>query len=195
LFFLIELNLKEMNEMTTPRPVYHDSNILIEAFGVFEDNIEAWCQRNNHTFEDRHRNDALDIFTQYRDGFDIAHHLVRYNWAPDAALVKIFEAAYDYAKSEEWKYVREWAMKEGIRFEPKKGNNIQISHKGQLVNGIVIDILNSEARGWVEVVNTGEVVAVNAEEVVKIVSHGDGRVKKPTPVDPNSGGSPMAMVA
>lgn len=177
----------------TSRPVYYDTHILSAAYMYFEDEVEKWCNKNNHCYESNDEKIVKSIFVLRVDGFAVAQELSRnFNWIPNTEIVNIFEKAYNYAKNITPGFVREWVMKEGVRLNAKKGNNILVRHKGQNVNAIIIDTLDTEARCFAEIINTSELVSVFAEEIVKVVSRGDGRMK-PTPVDPNSGGSPMAM--
>lgn len=183
-----------------PRPRENDPDVMAAAVEHVLDGIQAWADANGIVNTDElggnHEFKALMTIAVMEsvDGYGAARYVdTMFDWPADTALVKLLDAAYRTAPLVLPDFVKRWVMATGTRFPAKKGNSVKVRIGDAEFSGVVTDILESEARGWVEVLNAkvkGKVIAINSEEVIKVTSTGDGRM--PTPPSTPTGGTPVA---
>jgi hypothetical protein len=129
------------------------------------------------------------------DGYTAGRYLDEmYDWPVDSVLVRVLDRCYATMPMLVPQLVREWVMAHAIRFPAKKGNGVKVRIGDAEFSCVVTDVHPTEARGWGEVLNAkvkGKVIAVDAEDIVKVTSTGDGTA--PTPPNHPTGGTPGAL--
>lgn len=180
------------------RPLHTDLAILHDALQSHIELLLDWVKNSQCAVGQDCRITADCLYSALNvqgDAFTSAQYLfTEFKWPSDTRLVRHYDSVYRYACAALPSHIRKWVMANAIRFPAKKGNSVKVMVGGVEYSGVITDVLPSEARGWVELLNVkdkGKIVSVNAEDVIKVTSTGNG-LSPNTPNTPPDGGTPVA---
>lgn len=195
------MNQQGVGMNTTARPTCNHPDVMASAVALVMDDVKKWADSMDvkHTVEETESDSEFRAlitiaFIESENAYEAGKYLeTMYGWPVDFDLTNILNMAYRAIPMILPTHVSAWVMASKVRFPAKKGNGVKVKIGDAEFSAVITDVLDREARGWCEVINStpkGKIIAINAEEVIKVTSAGNGIA--PAPNNTPTGGTPVA---
>ena len=173
-----------LNDDIPPRPRWNHRCVKEATARQFVDQVRDWAECMGAVEEDADPNEFLAVMALALIESPDAYHAGRYledfiGWPVNGDLINIFDTAYASMKYVVRDFVHVWVMENNVRFPAKSGDLIRCKIGDVEINGHVLEVIRTEAKGIVVPTGRDRPMPVHAEEVVQILPPRKPRKKKP----------------
>ena len=177
------------------RPQWNHPEVKTASVCGVMDEIRAWASDRGVVAEDVNMDEFRAVITlavlESADAYETCRYIDTFlRWPVDIELIRILDRAFRAMPNEAQRFVREWVMRNAVRFKAQKGQDVRFRVGPRELVGTVVDVVSTEARAFVTIPNVKGVITVLAEDVIKV------HISRQSPRNtPPEGGTPIAVKA